>query len=81
MLKWRLCMMQAQDFDPEETGAELSDEDEADEEAADNKAPHTGARSILRFFGFGQGRSTPVSAHAHTMQCSRRSGRGISIDC
>ena len=48
-----------------ETDTEISDDEEDEEEAAEEPppptAPRTGARSILRFFGFGQ-REAPVSA-------------------
>ena len=52
----------------DETDTEVSDEDDEEEEEEDAAredpapatAPRTGARSILRFFGFGQ-RDPPVS--------------------
>ena len=39
----------------EETGSEISDLEEGAQEKAGDDAPVTGARSILRWFGFGRG--------------------------
>ena len=62
--------LQGQEYDvdepddaEQETDSEISDDEDEEEAAGDNPPPatasRTGARSILRFFGFGQ-REAPV---------------------
>ena len=41
--------------DEEETASEISDAEESAQENPEENAPVTGARSILRWFGFGRG--------------------------
>ena len=66
-----------------ETDTEISDDEEDEEEAAEDPppatAPRTGARSILRFFGFGQ-REAPVSAIITTLT-SRNSPGALFCVC
>ena len=44
-----------EDNEEEETASEISDPEEGAQEKAGEDAPVTGARSILRWFGFGRG--------------------------
>ena len=74
----------------EDTDTEISDDEEDEEEAAEDPppatAPRTGARSILRFFGFGQ-REAPVSLPSHRQSklhlaavCVRGSWHSLASD-